>query len=102
MKRIALKLFVTGQSSYGNMAIENLNELMRNFSEYQFEVEVIDVLENPQLASTEKILATPTLIKRQPPPACRIIGDLSQKERVLTALNLQAQDDANSLESRKQ
>jgi circadian clock protein KaiB len=54
----------------------------------QYELEIIDVLKNPQLAEDEKILATPTLIKQLPPPLRRVIGDLSDKEKVLLGLEV--------------
>jgi circadian clock protein KaiB len=54
----------------------------------EYELSVIDVLENPQLAEDDKILATPTLIKKLPPPMRRLIGDLSEKEKVLIGMDL--------------
>ena len=66
------------------------NDLCENELEGQYELEIIDVLENPQRAEEEKILATPTLIKQLPLPLRRVIGDLSDKEKVLLGLEVQA------------
>jgi circadian clock protein KaiB len=69
-------------------AIENLRRICEDDLNGQYEVEVIDVLENPQLAEDQKILATPTLVKQLPEPVRKIIGDLSDRERVLIGLDL--------------
>lgn len=94
MKSIKLRLFVTGQSAYGLEARENLEALTRAYAQYEFDVEVVDVLENPQLAITDKVIATPTLIKHNPLPACRVVGDLSNRARVVRALGLRSDADA--------
>jgi circadian clock protein KaiB len=83
-----LKLYVTGKTSKSERAIANLQTIIENDLGGEYEIMVIDVLENPQLAEDEKILATPTLIKNLPPPIRRIIGDLSVKEKVLLGLDL--------------
>jgi circadian clock protein KaiB len=68
-------------------AIENLREICDLELQGLYEIEVIDVLEHPTLAENEKILATPTLVKRLPEPVRKIIGDLSNRERVLLGLD---------------
>lgn len=83
-----LKLYVTGSSSRGETAIANLRRICEQELDGQYELEIIDVLENPQLAEDEKILATPTLIKQLPPPLRRVIGDLSDKDKVLLGLEV--------------
>jgi circadian clock protein KaiB len=83
-----LRLYVTGKTSHSMRAIENLRRICEEELQGQFLVEVIDVLENPQLAEDEKILATPTLVKQLPEPVRKIIGDLSDRERVLLGLDL--------------
>lgn len=83
-----LKLYVTGSSSRGDIAIANLRRICEQELGGQYELEVIDVLEHPQLAEDEKILATPTLIKQLPPPLRRVIGDLSDKDKVLLGLEV--------------
>jgi circadian clock protein KaiB len=70
------------------VAIANLQRICEQELEGKYELEIIDVLESPQLAEDEKILATPTLIKQLPPPLRRVIGDLSDKEKVLFGLEV--------------
>lgn len=72
-----LKLYITGTSPRSERAIANLVRLCEQKLANNYELSIIDVLEQPQLAEQEKILVTPTLIKEVPPPAQRIIGDLS-------------------------
>ena len=84
-----LKLYVTGQTSRAEVAIRNLRRLCEEELEGRYELVIIDVLEHPQLAEDERILATPTLIKQLPPPLRRVIGDLSDREKVLLGLDLQ-------------
>ena len=86
-----LKLYVSGQTPRAQIAIDNLKRLCEELGG-EYEMEVIDVLENPQLAEDEKILATPTLIKQLPPPLRRVIGDLSDKEKVLVGLDVRRVD----------
>ena len=83
-----LRLFITGRSSHSLRAIENLRRICERELSGSYEVEVIDVLENPRLAEDEKIMATPTLVKCQPEPTRKIIGDLSDREKVLLGLDL--------------
>ena len=88
MIKFKLKLFITGHTPQSQRAIENLRSICEEQYSGQYELSVIDVLEHPQLAEDEKILATPTVIKELPPPFRRIIGDLSNKEKVLLGLDL--------------
>jgi circadian clock protein KaiB len=81
-------LFVTGASSRTSTAIANLKRICEQELEGQYELEIIDVLEFPDMAEDEKILATPTLIKSLPLPLRRVIGDLSDKEKVLLGLEV--------------
>jgi circadian clock protein KaiB len=83
-----LKLYVTGRTPRAEKAIANLRRICEEELHGQYELNIIDVLEHPQLAEDEKILATPTLIKRLPPPLRRVIGDLSDKEKVLLGLDV--------------
>lgn len=85
-----LKLYVTGQTSRSQRAIANLRRICEEELAGQYEIQVIDVLERPQQAEDAKILATPTVIKELPAPIRRIIGDLTDSERVLLGLNLSA------------
>lgn len=86
--KFILKLYVTGQTTRAQTAISNLTQICQKDLEGEYELQVIDVLERPQLAEDEKILATPTLIKELPPPIRRVIGDLSDSDKVLLGLDL--------------
>jgi circadian clock protein KaiB len=79
---------VTGKTPRTEKAIANLRRICEEDLHGQYELQIIDVIEHPQLAEDEKILATPTLIKRLPPPLRRVIGDLSDKEKVLLGLDV--------------
>lgn len=81
-----LKLFVTGKTPRAETAIANIQRICDAELKGRYRLEIIDVLENPEAAETEKILATPTLIKQLPPPLRRVIGDLTDKEKVLFGL----------------
>jgi circadian clock protein KaiB len=83
-----LRLFVTGQTGHSAQAIQNLKRLCKEELGGDCEVDVVDVLESPHLAEESKILATPTLVKDLPPPLRKIIGDLSDKDKVLLGLDL--------------
>ena len=98
MSQYVLKLYVTGQTSRSERAVANLRRICEEEFAGQYEMVVIDILERPQLAEDEKILATPTLIKLLPPPIRRIIGDLSDKERVLVGIDVQPRSIASTQE----
>lgn len=83
-----LKLYVAGNTPSSARAIHTLNDILRKEFQGVYTLKVIDVLENPQLAEEDKILATPTLAKVLPPPVRKIIGDLSNREKVLIGLDL--------------
>lgn len=88
MSRFILKLYITGTTPNSERALANLKRLCEEELSEEYEIIVIDVLENPQLAEDDRILATPTLIKALPPPLRRVIGDLSDNEKVLLGLDL--------------
>jgi circadian clock protein KaiB len=88
MNQYTLKLYITGNTPRAERAISNLRRICEEDLGGAYEMVIIDVLERPQLAEDEKILATPTLIKHLPPPLRRIIGDLSDTEKVLLGLDL--------------
>ncbi len=83
-----LRLYVTGRTPRSERAIQTLRKLCDTELRGRYELVVVDVLVNPQLAEDEKILATPTVVKALPPPMRRIIGDLSDTEKVLLGLDL--------------
>ncbi|MFA9460329.1 circadian clock protein KaiB [Thiohalorhabdus methylotrophus] len=88
MEKYLLKLYITGPTQHSQQAVANLRRIMDEELAGRYELEIIDVLEKPQLAEDEKILATPTLIKELPTPLRRVIGDLSDKDQVLLGLDL--------------
>ncbi len=92
MNKYLLKLYITGNSINSQRAIANLFRICHEELKDQYKVEIIDVLEQPQTAEREKILVTPTLIKQLPPPLQRIIGDMSNTQKVLLGLDLISQD----------
>lgn len=86
--KYSLQLFVTGRTQSSRRAIDTLQTLCDERLKDEHEIEIIDVLEFPQMAEQAKIMATPTLIKRLPTPSRRIIGDLSNHEKLLMGLDL--------------
>jgi len=88
MDQAILRLYVTGKTPQSVAAIANLRRICGESLSEKYDVQVIDVQENPQLAEDDRILATPTLIKMLPLPPRRIIGDLSDREEVLLGLDL--------------
>jgi circadian clock protein KaiB len=96
-----LKLYVTGQTPRSQRAIANLRHICEEELLGEYDMVVIDVLERPQLAEDEKILATPTVVKELPAPIRRIIGDLSDWDRVLLGLDLRACADTEYAEGER-
>jgi circadian clock protein KaiB len=89
MTKFKLRLYITGRTAQSQRALDNLRTICESELSGLYEIDVIDVLEHPGLAENEKILATPTLVKRLPEPVRKIIGDLSDREKVLLGLDLQ-------------
>jgi circadian clock protein KaiB len=83
-----LRLFVTGSTPRSTRAIANMRKICEENLSGRYDLEVIDVYENPGATKELQIIATPTLIKMLPEPLRRFIGDLSDKEKVLAGLNL--------------
>ncbi|WP_280151298.1 circadian clock KaiB family protein [Piscinibacter sp. XHJ-5] len=83
-----LKLYVAGQTARSVAALENLRNICETHLAGRYEIEVIDLLVNPQLAAGDQILAVPTLVRKVPEPMRKIIGDLSNEERVLVGLDV--------------
>ncbi len=86
--KFRLKLYVTGKTARSEHAIANLRRICERDFNGRYEIVVIDILERPQLAEDEKILATPTLVKEHPVPLRRVIGDLSDEANVILGLDL--------------
>ncbi len=83
-----LRLYVAGQTTRSTAALANLREICEHHLAGKYTIEVIDLLDKPQLATGDQILAIPTLVRKLPPPMKKIIGDLSKTERVLVGLDL--------------
>jgi len=86
-----LRLYVAGRTQKSVTAFENLKRICEEHLRGQYEIEIIDLIEQPQLAKGDQILALPTLVRRLPEPIKKIIGDLSNTERVLVGLDLRSQ-----------
>lgn len=81
-----LRLYVAGQSAKCTAAVRNLNRFCEEHLAGRYRIEVIDLLENPRLARDDQILAIPTLVRKLPEPLRKIVGDLSNTERMLVGL----------------
>ncbi len=88
-----LRLYITGSTVRSVLAITNLKKICEEYLEGRYELEVIDLYQHPGLAKGEQIIAAPTLIKEIPLPFRRIIGDMSDKEKVLLGLDLKMVQD---------
>jgi circadian clock protein KaiB len=88
LKRWNLRLYVAGQTPKSLIALANLRRICDEHMNGQYDIEVIDLMENPQLAQRDQIVAIPTLVRELPSPLKRIIGDLSNTERVLVGLDV--------------
>ena len=84
-----LRLYVAGQTAKSLQAFANLKRICEEHLPGEYHIEIIDLLLNPQLAKGDQILAIPTLVRKLPQPVRKIIGDLSNEERVLVGLDLQ-------------
>ena len=85
-----LRLYIAGETSRSIAALNNLQKICDDHLAGKYHVEVVDLLQNPHLAEGDQILAVPTLVRRLPPPLKKIIGDLSNTQRVLVGLDLRA------------
>ncbi len=88
--KLRLKLYVTGRTLRTDRSSANLRRICERELQVEYDLETIDVLTRPQLAEDKRILATPTLVKERPPPTRRVIGDLSNTEKVLAGLDVQS------------
>jgi circadian clock protein KaiB len=89
-----LRLYVAGQTAKSLQAFANLKNICEEHLQGRYRIEVIDLLENPQLAKGDQILAIPTLVRKLPEPLRKIIGDLSDTDRVLIGLDLRRKESA--------
>jgi circadian clock protein KaiB len=87
-ERYLLCLYVSGMTPRSGDAIERIRAICEEHLEGRYELEVIDIFQQPDLARNDQVVAAPTLIRKLPPPLRRLVGDLSDKERVLVGLDL--------------
>lgn len=90
-----LRLYVAGQTPKSVTALRNLKKYCEEHLFDQYSIEIIDLLKNPQLAEGDQILAIPTLVKKVPEPVRKIIGDLSNEEKVLVGLDIRPRPNLN-------
>jgi circadian clock protein KaiB len=83
-----LRLYIAGQTPKSITALENIKKYAEEHLKGKYSIEIIDLLKNPQLAEGDQIFAVPTLVRKFPEPIRKIIGDLSNEERVLVGLNI--------------
>jgi circadian clock protein KaiB len=88
-----LRLYVAGHTPHSAAAVINLKRVCETHLAGRYDIEVIDLVQNPRLAAGDQILAIPTLVRRLPAPLKRIIGDLSNTERVLVGLDIRRKDE---------
>ena len=88
IERWELRLYIAGQSPKSMTAFSNLKKICEEHLQGRYTIEVIDLVQQPQLAAGDQIVAIPTLVRRLPEPLCRIVGDLSNTERTLVGLQL--------------
>lgn len=93
-KPMLLKLYVAGQTPKSVAAFDNLKRICNEHMPGQFKIDVIDLLERPQLARGDQIVAIPTVVKRVPTPLRKLIGDLSDTQRVLVGLDIRKPSDS--------
>lgn len=89
-KLYELRLYVAGKTSKSVVALENLKKICEEHLKGKYSIEVIDLLVKPQLAEGDQIFAIPTLVKKVPEPVRKIIGDLSNEEKVLVGLDIRS------------
>ncbi|MFB3888870.1 MAG: circadian clock KaiB family protein [Candidatus Bathyarchaeia archaeon] len=87
-EKYTLRLYVTGMTPKSTQAIRNLRKICEEYLQGRYELEVIDIYQQPELAREGQLIAAPTLVKKLPLPVRKLIGDMSDKERVLYGLNI--------------
>ncbi|HUL40091.1 MAG TPA: circadian clock KaiB family protein [Methanomassiliicoccales archaeon] len=87
-KKYVLRLYVTGSTSRSEQAIRNIRKICQDELEDHYDLEIVDIYQQPELASKDQILAAPTLIRKLPLPLRKLVGDLSDKERVIAGLQI--------------
>jgi len=101
MSKYKLKIYLTGMTKESKKAIKDLRTILDKKLNKQYDLEVIDIKENPQLAEDEKILATPVVERKLPLPVKRVIGKLSEPKEILSCLDLVSKDEKSSKKKTK-
>jgi circadian clock protein KaiB len=94
--RYALRLYITGQTPRSRRSVENLRALCDKYIPGQFDLEVVDIYQQPAMATAGQIIAAPTLIKSVPPPLRRLVGDFSDQNRVILGLDIKLDEEQGS------
>lgn len=94
-QRYVLRLYVTGSTPRSSRAVLNIRALCDRHLNGRYDLEIIDIYQQPTLASSDQVIAAPTLIRRTPAPLRKVIGDMSDEEQVLMGLELKLQDELN-------
>jgi circadian clock protein KaiB len=94
-KKYVLRLYVAGATPRSTQSIVNTKKICEEHLKGRYELEVIDIYQQPALAKVEQIIAAPTLVKKLPPPLRKFIGDLADVERILVGLDLKPKDEVN-------
>lgn len=97
--KYVLRLYIAGMTPKSRAAIENIKKICEEEFHGRYELEIIDIYQQPKLAADEQIIAAPTLIKKLPLPLRKVIGDLSNKERVVVGLDLRTKDSSGDSDS---
>lgn len=95
-KAFVLKLYVTGGTRRSQVAVENLSAICEEYLKGRYDLEVVDMYRSPLSAEEEEIVAAPTLVKKLPAPVRRLIGDLSERGRVLMLLGLKPKSEVHA------
>lgn len=88
VKEWQLRIYVAGETEKSRKAIENLKKVCEEHLQGKYEIEVVDLMKNPQLAAQDQIFAVPTIIRKLPEPLKKLIGDMSMSEKVLVGLDI--------------
>ena len=99
-EKYVLKLYVTGMTRRSQQALRNIKKVMHEQAGDNYELEVVDIYQQPALAKGDQIIAVPTLIKKLPAPLRRLIGDLSQEDRIILGLDLKPKNPTLKKEER--
>lgn len=92
-RKVTLKLFVSGATRRSSKAIENIRNFCERYLKGRYELEIIDIYQQPELLEREQVVAAPTLIKELPPPLRKLIGDMSDTEKIMIGLDIKPKNE---------